>query len=379
MHLYAHTGYGRNQEMQAAYTRKRDASRPLHYESCGGSSATDIICPMYPSPAKLKGLTTLAGQNERNIEFGKRWPPGTCKELRPVIMCEYAHAMGNSTGNFDEYWNLIRGERVLQGGFIWDWVDQGLLRKGADGKEFWGYGGDFGEAIHDAQFNINGLVFPDRTFHPGCVEVKKWYQPFGVAAMFEGALGTSGSVLCGLTFTNRHDFAAFDSLHLCWSWVLECEGRVVQHGDEQVLPAAAPHGGHAGTTVSLLGIASLAVGQEVFLKLSVSLGRDETWAEKGFCIGHEQFSVATVIAAVAADAPTTLLADFGAAGKCGPFTVVRTEGKARLEIRGGGNDSLLAVSLATGQLLELTRQGVVLLQQAPGAGDGGVGLSGLQV
>lgn len=66
-------GYGRNQDAQAAYTRQRDPSRPLHYESCGGGTATDIICPMYPSPAKLKGLTTLSGQNERSLEFGKKW------------------------------------------------------------------------------------------------------------------------------------------------------------------------------------------------------------------------------------------------------------------------------------------------------------------
>ena len=74
--------------------------------------------------------------------------------------------MGNSTGNLDEYWDLIRSEPVLQGGFIWDWVDQGLLRMDQAGKKFWGYGGDFGESIHDSQFNINGIVFPDRSLHP---------------------------------------------------------------------------------------------------------------------------------------------------------------------------------------------------------------------
>jgi len=328
---------------------------------------------MYPSPDKLKGLTTLAGQNARNLEFGKMWPPGKAKELRPVIMCEYAHAMGNSTGNLDEYWELIRSERVLQGGFIWDWVDQGLLRKDEAGQEYWAYGGDFGEPIHDAQFNINGLVFPDRTFHPGCNEVKFWYQPFAVRAKFEGTLGTEGSVGCSLTFQNRHDFATFDSLHLEWEWVLECDGIQVQRSVAPAsLPPAAPHGGSAGLSISLSGIAAMHEGQEVFLMVRVLLGRNETWADKGFCLGHMQTSVP-----LAASLPGPVAAHILAGeDACGPFEVRTRDG--RLEVVGA--NLLLAVSLATGQLQEWICHGSVLVQEKQEAGhaaDGG-GMTGLQ-
>jgi beta-galactosidase len=163
------------------------------------------------------------------------------------------------------------------------------------GREFWGYGGDFGEPIHDAQFNINGLVFPNREFHPGCVEVKKWYQPFAVSAKFEGKLSNDAAILCALTFQNRHDFATFSSLHLVWEWSLELEGQVVERCDQpQPLPPAAPNGGSAGLAISLSAIPSLEEGHEVFLRVNVLLGRTETWAEKGFCIGVEQMAVSSV-------------------------------------------------------------------------------------
>ena len=87
------------------------------------------------------------------------------EESRPVILCEYAHAMGNSLGNFKDYWDAFRTQPRLQGGFIWDWVDQGLDYETEDGRHFWAYGGDFGDEINDRQFCINGLVFPDLSPH----------------------------------------------------------------------------------------------------------------------------------------------------------------------------------------------------------------------
>lgn len=100
-------------------------------------------------------------------------------------MCEYAHAMGNSTGNFQEYFDIIRNSPQMQGGFIWDWVDQGLLTKDENGKSYWAYGGDFGafKYPNDENFCINGLVLPDRTPHPGLMEVKKVYQDIRFAPL----------------------------------------------------------------------------------------------------------------------------------------------------------------------------------------------------
>ena len=96
------------------------------------------------------------------------WPKAThTEDARPLIPCEYAHAMGNSSGNLEEWWEAFQRLNHAQGGFLWDWLDQGLRKLDAHGQPFFAYGGDFGEAMHDAQFCANGLLFPDRTPHPG--------------------------------------------------------------------------------------------------------------------------------------------------------------------------------------------------------------------
>lgn len=153
---------GNGENFFAAYEwiKNRDNSRPVQFEQAGEEFDTDIVCPMYPSMEYMK-------------EYASRKDAS-----RPFIMCEYGHAMGNSTGNFQEYFDIIRSSPHMQGGFIWDWVDQGLLAKDENGVEFWGYGGDFGASKYtdDENFCINGLVQPDRTPHPGLKEVKKVYQ-----------------------------------------------------------------------------------------------------------------------------------------------------------------------------------------------------------
>ncbi|HAG16144.1 MAG TPA: beta-galactosidase [Bacteroidales bacterium] len=152
-------GFGENFVAAAAMMRQMDPNRPIHYERAGEDSATDIVCPMYPSLEELKEYAARASD-------------------RPLIMCEYAHSMGNSTGNLKEYWDLIESEKHLQGGFIWDWVDQGLERFSEKGEKYYAFGGDFGgDTIpSDNNFCINGLVFPDREIHPALWEVKKVYQ-----------------------------------------------------------------------------------------------------------------------------------------------------------------------------------------------------------
>ncbi|MDP4208460.1 MAG: glycoside hydrolase family 2 TIM barrel-domain containing protein [Bacteroidota bacterium] len=142
------------------WIKNRDNTRLVQFEQAGENENTDVVCPMYP------GIETMK-------EYAKRENPA-----RPFIMCEYAHAMGNSSGNFQEYWDIIRSSKHMQGGFIWDWVDQGILTKDAAGRKFWAYGGDLGSQnyTNDENFDHNGLVWPDRTPHPGLYEVKKVYQ-----------------------------------------------------------------------------------------------------------------------------------------------------------------------------------------------------------
>jgi hypothetical protein len=104
-------------------------------------------------------------------------------ETRPFIMCVYAHAMGNGPGNLKEYWEVIEQYPRLRGGFIWDWVDQGILRHTEDGEPWYAYGGDFGDEPSSFSFCINGIVFPDRSLHPAMWEVKKVYQPVAIEAV----------------------------------------------------------------------------------------------------------------------------------------------------------------------------------------------------
>ena len=153
------SGKGENFAKAYHWAKDRDPSRPVQYEQAWRDDDTDIVAPMYH----------LIGQLE---DFTRQNDP------RPLIMCEYTHSMNNSTGNLQDYWDVIEAHPQLQGGFIWDWVDQGLLKYDLKGQAYWAFGGDFGPAgaPSDGTFCINGVVFPDRTPKPGLWEVKKVYQ-----------------------------------------------------------------------------------------------------------------------------------------------------------------------------------------------------------
>ncbi len=142
------------------WIKTRDKSRPVLFEQASEEFNTDIVSPMYPT-----------------IQYMKKYAADTTK-TRPFIMCEYSHAMGNSSGNFQTYFDIIHSSKHMQGGFIWDWVDQGILDTNSYGKKFWAYGGDFGAGHlqNDENFCANGLVAADRSPHPGIYEVKKVYQ-----------------------------------------------------------------------------------------------------------------------------------------------------------------------------------------------------------
>ena len=155
-------GNGVNFEATYDYLKSVDTSRPVQYERAELDRNTDIYCPMY-------------AQIPRMIAYAKTNPD------RPLIQCEYAHAMGNSVGNLQDYWDAIENYKALQGGCIWDWVDQGLLTKNEKGEEFWAYGGDFGPDTvpSDGKFCMNGIVDPVRGPKPPIYEVKKVYQYIG--------------------------------------------------------------------------------------------------------------------------------------------------------------------------------------------------------
>ena len=151
-------GYGPNFEAAYDLVHKLDPSRPIQYERAEYAGMTDIFCPMYASQAYMKQYSADPAKT------------------KPMIQCEYAHAMGNSQGGFKEYWDLIRTLPKLQGGFIWDFADQSIRWKNR-GKTFYAYGGDFNPSDpSDQNFCDNGLVSPDRKFNPHAYEVQYYYQ-----------------------------------------------------------------------------------------------------------------------------------------------------------------------------------------------------------
>ena len=197
-------GNGYNFYETYLWIKSRDTSRPVQYERAGLEFNTDIYCPMYALP--------------QSIERYAKNPQSD----RPLILCEYAHTMGNSLGNFTEYWDLIREYPLLQGGCIWDWVDQGLAEKDADGNPYWTYGGDYGEngTPSDGNFCINGVVNPDRTIKPHTEEMRKVYQNI----WFKNFDPTNGSV----DIYNENFFIDLSQYNI--SYTIKSNGKVLSSG-----------------------------------------------------------------------------------------------------------------------------------------------------
>jgi beta-galactosidase len=263
------SGYGPNHDAMAGFIRGYDPDRIIHYEGAisqgpqnwkRGHIATDLCCPMYP---QISDIIAYA-EDETND--------------RPFIMCEYAHAMGNSVGNLKEYWEAIEGYHGLQGGFIWDWIDQGLTKIDENGVEYWAYGGDFGDTINDQNFCINGLVFPDRTPHPPMVEFKKLIQPVAVKAvdLYQGQV----------EILNKYDFSTLEGL--TGTWEVAVDGKVIQSGKLSPLKTLPDK----ATPVTIpFASPKLFSGAEAFLMLRFALKEETIWADAGHEIAWEQFKL----------------------------------------------------------------------------------------
>ncbi|MGK0259690.1 MAG: beta-galactosidase [Candidatus Azotimanducaceae bacterium] len=268
------SGYGVNHEAMYQWTKATDPSRPIQYEGGGSNTTvTDIVCPMYarvdddvPSPYEHPKYSL------------NRWVART-DEDRPIILCEYAHAMGNSLGGFQAYWDAFRAHPRLQGGFVWDWVDQGILS--SDGNEqFWVYGGDFDDPINDRQFCINGLVFPDRSPHPSLLEAKRVQQPF----LFDLELNHAGV----LTVTSEHCFRSTDNEKI--SWELR-RGETVVADHEEVL-LLDPGGAISFEIAEVGAIDETEKNQGVYLNVWITQIQDTCFAPQDHEIARYQFAIA---------------------------------------------------------------------------------------
>ena len=252
-------GYGPNFEKAYDLVKAYDPSRPCQYEQAGQNGKTDIFCPMY-------------------YDYGGCDKYSQGDNPRPLIQCEYAHAMGNSMGGFKEYWDMVRKYPKYQGGFIWDFVDQGLGVKNKQGKTIYAYGGDFGRyPTSDHNFNCNGIINPDRKPNPHANEVRYYYQNIWATAKDLKA----GEV----EVYNENFFKSLDDVEL--QWTLESEGKVLANGRNALdIPAQQKR------VVKLDGYSLPAdVKGEVVLNLDFVLKKAEPMLDAGYAVAREQFVV----------------------------------------------------------------------------------------
>jgi len=297
-------GMGVNFDETYKWIKQRDPSRPVQYEQAGTGPSTDIVCPMYATP-------------ERAVKYASQ------PQTRPFIQCEYSHAMGNSNGDIQAYWDPIyNGAKQLQGGCIWDWVDQGLETPVPASRQieplenprsikldpklgaFFAYGGTFGPKgiVSDGNFCCNGLVSADRTPHPGLAEVKKVYSPVQMRAI-DPAGGE-------FEIQNWNDFLPL-AAWLKGEWKLVAEGKVLQSGNLEALDIK-PRESQA-LKVPLKPFQA-EPGVEYFLDVSLSLKSETPWAPAGHEIAWEQFAL-----------PTSAPAEAAASGNVSPLKVEKSD------------------------------------------------------
>ena len=253
-------GDGVNFEATSAWVHQADPSRPVQYERAGQRAHVDIYAPMY---ARIPHLLDYVSEPRD----------------RPLIMCEYAHAMGNSVGNLQDYWDVIEAHDQLQGGFIWDWVDQGLYAETWQGEPYWAYGGDYGPpgVPSDGNFLINGLVQPDRRPNPHFEEVRKVYQNIRIRSVNLG----SGRI----RIVNRHDFTDLGAFAGSWELSADTKG-VLARGDLGSLKLA-PHDS-VELTLPLPPI-DAAPGVEYYLRVEFRTRKEKPFLPAGWLAAWEQF------------------------------------------------------------------------------------------
>jgi beta-galactosidase len=317
-------GPGRNFVATSAAVRKLDATRPIHYERM--NAVADIDSAMYPSVEWL----IRRGQSD---------------STKPFILCEYAHAMGNAVGNLKEYWDTIERYEPLIGACVWDWVDQGLRKKTPDGKEFFAYGGDYGDTPNSGNFCINGLVFPDRRVPPKLFEVKKVYQYISV----EPVDPVKGKV----NIRNKYFFTNLSAFDVKWS--LSEDGLVIQEGELPPLDIDPGKSAHAVIPIEEPGVEP---GADYRLRIGFSLRKDERFAGKGHEVAWEQMKVPFEV-------PTR---PFMALEGMAPMSVEETVDRLAIQ----GQDFSVAFDRTTGMLVSLVYGDKTMIDGGEGAACGPV-------
>jgi len=264
-------GTGANLERMAEWIRGRDRSRLIHYEGEPDAFYTDVFSQMYTGYAELDAI-------------GRRQEPVTAdsghdahRRALPMMLCEYGHAMGNGPGGLADYADLFDRHPRLHGGFIWEWIDHGIAQVTAAGERYFGYGGDFGEPVHDGNFVIDGLVFPDRTPSPGLLEAKAVFAPAGIG--IDPVAGT-------IAVRNRHHTASTAAYR--FGWRVEDGGALVADGDLAVAAVPAGGTGYVAFPPALLDATAAEPDDERWLTVTAGLAADTPWAPAGHEVAFAQ-------------------------------------------------------------------------------------------
>ncbi|KAM0433538.1 hypothetical protein ACHAPT_004418 [Fusarium lateritium] len=252
--------WGQNIADMCRWVKKRDPTRLVHYEADREATTTDFYSSMYNTIDELKDYITR-------------------RQDKPMILCEYAHAMGNGPGGLKDYIDIYRSEKLLQGGFIWQWSNHGLATTTSDGRRYWGHGGDFGSLPNDGDFILDGLTWSDHTPNPGLIEYKKVIEPVTVDG-FDATTGT-------LSLKNHYAFSSLAHLSCHWSLTLVDEASTEPR--ELDLPDIAPASTEAfrlpqDCRTSLQEKPS----REKWLNLSFKLKHDTNWASRGHEVAWSQ-------------------------------------------------------------------------------------------
>ncbi|MGR0159021.1 glycoside hydrolase family 2 TIM barrel-domain containing protein [Paenarthrobacter nitroguajacolicus] len=283
------SGTGANLAAMSAWTHARDASRPVHYEGDYAGAYTDVYSRMYSSVPETEAI----GRNDSgSLLLGCSAAESARQRTKPFIMCEYVHAMGNGPGAIDQYEDLVDRYPRLHGGFVWEWRDHGIRTKDANGTEFFAYGGDFGEVVHDGNFVMDGMVLSDSTPSPGLFEYKQIVAPLRLA--FSTDTHDDGPRRFVSVANLRHTADASD---VVLRWRTEVDGVASASGELDIVTSTgAPLAAGKSVLLELPEFGAVESGPgiaEHWLTVEVALRKDTSWAEAGHVISAAQLELAT--------------------------------------------------------------------------------------
>ena len=299
------SGQGPNHAAMSAYMKEADPTRPVHYEGASSVPTDPRYIPFYnkkrytedqryignPTDPTWVDVISRMYPSARQLKLMNESSPGN----RPIVMCEYAHGMGNSLGNLTDYWDLIRSEPRLIGGYVWDWVDQGLYKKDEAGNTFIAFGGDYGDKPNSSNFCLNGVINSDRTPKPAVYEHKHVVQPVNVT-MADGD---------NLQWKIKNRYFFHDLSHLAGSWSLLANGVEISNGKVGAIEVPA---GQSKSLPITLEKPEIVPGTEYVLQTRFALAEDQSWAKAGHVVSTNEFILPWSVAANQKSTPDGLVA-----------------------------------------------------------------------